>query len=261
MAYEHILVATKGAVGVITLNRPKVYNALSMALIAEVGQAITAFERDETIGCLLIQGSEKVFAAGADIAEMASKEYAELFMSDFPNLPGDGWDVLESRRKPMIAAVSGMALGGGCELAMACDFILASETARFGQPEIKLATMPGAGGTQRLTRAIGKAKAMEMCLTGRMMDAAEAERSGLVSRVLPVEELFTEALKTAEVIAAQSRPVTLMIREAVDQAYETSLAAGLKFERRAFQSSFAFEDRSEGMQAFVEKRAANFRNC
>lgn len=261
MAYEHILVATKGAVGVITLNRPKVYNALSMALIAEVGQAITAFERDNTIGCLLIQGSEKVFAAGADIAEMANKEYAELFMSDFPNLPGDGWDVLESRRKPMIAAVSGMALGGGCELAMACDFILASETARFGQPEIKLATMPGAGGTQRLTRAIGKAKAMEMCLTGRMMDAAEAERSGLVSRVLPVEELFTEALKTAEVIAAQSRPVTLMIREAVDQAYETSLAAGLKFERRAFQSSFAFEDRSEGMQAFVEKRAANFRNC
>ncbi|SFW97869.1 enoyl-CoA hydratase-related protein [Marinospirillum alkaliphilum] len=260
MAYEHILVETKGAVGVITLNRPRVYNALSMALIAEVGQAITAFERDNTIGCLLIQGSEKVFAAGADIAEMANKEYAELFMSDFPNLPGDGWDALESRRKPMIAAVSGMALGGGCELAMACDFILASETARFGQPEIKLATMPGAGGTQRLTRAIGKAKAMEMCLTGRMMDAAEAERSGLVSRVLSVEELFGEALKTAELIAAQSRPVTLMIREAVDQAYETSLAAGLKFERRAFQSSFAFEDRSEGMQAFVEKRAANFRH-
>ena len=260
MAYEHILVETKGAVGVITLNRPKVYNALSMALISEVGQAITAFERDDTIGCLLIQGSEKVFAAGADIAEMANKEYAELFMSDFPNIPGDGWDVLESRRKPMIAAVSGMALGGGCELAMACDFILASETARFGQPEIKLATMPGAGGTQRLTRAIGKAKAMEMCLTGRMMDAAEAERSGLVSRVLPVEELFAEALKTAEVIAAQSRPVTLMIREAVDQAYETGLAAGLKFERRAFQSSFAFEDRSEGMKAFVEKRAPDFKH-
>ena len=260
MAYENILVEKKGAVGVITLNRPKVYNALSMALISEVGQAVNSFEQDAEVGCLLIKGSEKVFAAGADISEMANKDFPELFAMNFPYVKGDGWEILESRRKPMIAAVSGMALGGGCELAMACDFILASDTARFGQPEVKLATMPGAGGTQRLTRAIGKAKAMEMCLTGRMMDAAEAERSGLVSRILPVEELFSEALATAEAIAAQSRPVTALIRDAVDQAYETSLNAGMRFERHAFQSSFAFEDRSEGMQAFVEKRAPQFKN-
>ncbi|MDR9468633.1 enoyl-CoA hydratase [Marinospirillum sp.] len=260
MSYENILVETKAAVGVITLNRPKVHNALSIALISEVGQAVKAFEEDEAIGCILIKGSEKVFAAGADISEMASKEYADLFKSDFPYLKGDGWEIMESRRKPMIAAVSGMALGGGCELAMACDFILASDTARFGQPEIKLATMPGAGGTQRLTRALGKAKAMEMCLTGRMLEAEEAERAGLVSRILPVAELFEEALKTATSIAAQSRPVTMMIREAVDQAFETTLSAGLRFERRAFQSSFAFEDRSEGMQAFVEKRKPDFNN-
>lgn len=260
MAYENILVEKKGAVGVITLNRPKVYNALSMALIADVGHAVSAFEQDVEIGCLLIQGSEKVFAAGADISEMASKDFPELFATNFPYVKGDGWDVLESRRKPMIAAVSGMALGGGCELAMACDFILASETARFGQPEVKLATMPGAGGTQRLTRAIGKAKAMEMCLSGRMMDASEAERCGLVSRVLPVDTLFAEALTTAEAIAAQSRPVTLLIKDAVDQAFETSLSAGLRFERHAFQSSFAFSDRTEGMQAFVEKRAPVFKH-
>lgn len=261
MAYENILVEKKGAVGVITLNRPKVYNALSMALIAEVGQAVSEFERDEQIGCLLIQGSEKVFAAGADISEMADKDFSELYAMDFPYVKGDGWDILESRRKPMIAAVSGMALGGGCELAMACDFILASETARFAQPEIKLATMPGAGGTQRLTRAVGKAKAMEMCLTGRMMDAQEAERCGLVSRVLPVDELFADALATAEAVAAQSRPVTRLIRTAVDQAHETNLSAGLRFERHAFQSSFAFADRSEGMQAFIEKRAPAFKHC
>ncbi|WP_404415392.1 enoyl-CoA hydratase [Marinospirillum sp.] len=260
MSYENILVETQAAVGVITLNRPKVHNALSIALISEVGQAVKAFEEDEAIGCILIKGSEKVFAAGADISEMASKEYADLFKSDFPYLKGDGWEVMESRRKPMIAAVSGMALGGGCELAMACDFILASDTARFGQPEIKLATMPGAGGTQRLTRALGKAKAMEMCLTGRMLEAEEAERAGLVSRILPVAELFEEALKTATSIAAQSRPVTMMIREAVDQAFETTLSAGLRFERRAFQSSFAFQDRSEGMRAFVEKRKPDFNN-
>jgi enoyl-CoA hydratase len=260
MPYENIQVEAQDAVGVITLNRPQVHNALSMALISEVGQAVKAFEEDAAIGCILIKGSEKVFAAGADISEMASKEYADLFKSDFPYLKGDGWEVMESRRKPMIAAVSGMALGGGCELAMACDFILASDTARFGQPEIKLATMPGAGGTQRLTRALGKAKAMEMCLTGRMLDAEEAERAGLVSRILPVDQLFAEALKTAASIAAQSRPVTMMIREAVDQAFETTLSAGLRFERRAFQSSFAFEDRKEGMQAFVEKRKPDFNN-
>ncbi len=260
MAYENILVEKKGAVGVITLNRPKVYNALSIALIAEVGQAVSEFEQDAEIGCLLIQGSEKIFAAGADISEMAEKNFPELYALDFPYVKGDGWDVLESRRKPMIAAVSGMALGGGCELAMTCDFILASETARFGQPEVKLATMPGAGGTQRLTRAVGKAKAMEMCLTGRMMDANEAERCGLVSRILPVDKLFVDALATAETIATQSRPVTGLIRLAVDQAYETSLSAGLRFERHAFQSSFAFADRSEGMQAFMEKRAPKFKH-
>lgn len=260
MSYDNILVETKDAVGVITLNRPKVHNALSVALIREVGQAINAFEKDEAIGCMLIQGSEKVFAAGADISELVSQEYADLLTSDFPYMRGDGWELMESRRKPMIAAVSGMALGGGCELAMACDFILASDTARFGQPEIKLATMPGAGGTQRLTRAIGKAKAMEVCLTGRTLDAEEAERAGLVSRVLPVAELFEEALKTATGIAVQSRPVTMMVRESVDQAYETTLDAGLRFERRAFQSSFAFEDRKEGMQAFVEKRKPVFNN-
>lgn len=260
MSYENILVETQGAVGVITLNRPKVYNALSMALVSELGQAITTFEQDPEIGCLLIKGSEKVFAAGADISEMASKNYADLFHSDFPYIRGDGWEVMDTRRKPVIAAVSGMALGGGCELALACDFILASETARFGQPEIKLATMPGAGGTQRLTRAVGKAKAMEMCLTGRMLDAEEAERAGLVSRILPVDTLFEEALKTAQLVAAQSRPVTLLLREAIDQAYETSLEAGLRFERRAFQSSFAFEDRNEGMQAFVEKRSPQFKH-
>ena len=260
MAYENILVEKKGAVGVITLNRPKVYNALSIALIAEVGQAVSEFEQDAEIGCLLIQGSEKIFAAGADISEMAEKNFPELYALDFPYVKGDGWDVLESRRKPMIAAVSGMALGGGCELAMTCDFILASETARFGQPEVKLATMPGAGGTQRLTRAVGKAKAMEMCLTGRMMDVNEAERCGLVSRILPVDKLFVDALATAETIATQSRPVTGLIRLAVDQAYETSLSAGLRFERHAFQSSFAFADRSEGMQAFMEKRAPKFKH-
>ena len=260
MAYENILVEKKGAVGVITLNRPKVYNALSIALIAEVGQAVSEFEQDAEIGCLLIQGSEKIFAAGADISEMAEKNFPELYALDFPYVKGDGWDVLESRRKPMIAAVSGMALGGGCELALTCDFILASETARFGQPEVKLATMPGAGGTQRLTRAVGKAKAMEMCLTGRMMDVNEAERCGLVSRILPVDKLFVDALATAETIATQSRPVTGLIRLAVDQAYETSLSAGLRFERHAFQSSFAFADRSEGMQAFMEKRAPKFKH-
>ncbi|WP_114416911.1 enoyl-CoA hydratase [Marinospirillum perlucidum] len=260
MSYENILVETNQGVGVITLNRPRVHNALSVALISEVGQAVDAFEQDESIGCILIRGSEKVFAAGADISEMASQEYVDLYKNDFPYLTGDGWEVMERRRKPMIAAVSGMALGGGCELAMACDFILASETARFGQPEIKLATMPGAGGTQRLTRALGKAKAMELCLTGRMLDAEEAERAGLVSRILPVTELFAEAMNTAASIAAQSRPVTLMIREAVDQAFETTLSAGLRFERRAFQSSFAFEDRKEGMQAFVEKRKPKFKH-
>lgn len=260
MSYENIQVETQDAVGVITLNRPQVYNALSVALMSELGQAITAFEKDEAIGCILIKGSEKVFAAGADISEMALKEYVDLFKTDFPHMRDDGWEVIEARRKPMIAAVSGLALGGGCELAMACDFILASDTARFGQPEIKLATMPGAGGTQRLTRAIGKAKAMEMCLTGRMMDAEEAERAGLISRILPVAELFDEALSTAANIAAQSRPVALMIRESVNQAYETTLVAGLRFERRAFHSSFAFADRQEGMQAFIDKRKPEFKH-
>lgn len=260
MNYQYILVEQQQNVGVITLNRPQVYNALSMGLINEVGQAINAFEANPEIGCLLIQGSEQVFAAGADIGEMASQNFPELFAMNFPYVKGDGWEALENRRKPMLAAVSGLALGGGCELAMACDFILASATAQFGQPEVKLATLPGAGGTQRLARAIGKAKAMEMCLTGRLMNAQEAESSGLVSRILPVEELFTEALKTAQKIAQQSRPIASLIKAAVDQAYETSLSAGLRYERHAFQSSFAFADLQEGMQAFVEKRAPKFQH-
>lgn len=260
MAYEHIILETHDAVGIITLNRPQVYNALSNALMSELGAAVEQLEQDDAVGCMVLKGNEKAFAAGADINEMAALTYEALLRLDFPFMRGDGWERVQARRKPMVAAVSGLALGGGCELAMACDFILASETARFGQPEIKLATMPGAGGTQRLARAVGKAKAMEMCLTGRMMDAEEAERAGLVSRVLPVAELFDEAIQTAQLIAQQSRPVTQMIREVVAQAYETPLATGLVVERRAFQSSFAFADRAEGMQAFLEKRKPQFKH-
>jgi len=257
MAYENILVETNGAVGIIRLNRPKALNALCAALIAELGQALDAFEADDAIGAIVLTGSEKAFAAGADIKEMASKTYMDVYLTDFIT---KGWERITVCRKPIIAAVSGFALGGGCEVAMMCDFILAADTAKFGQPEITIGTIPGAGGTQRLTRFVGKSKAMEMCLTGRMMDAAEAERAGLVSRVGPAAELLPEALKVAEKIAGLSRPVVRMAKESVNRAYETTLAEGVRFERRLFHSTFTTEDQKEGMAAFVEKRAPGWKN-
>ncbi len=261
MEYDNILVETRdGGVGLITLNRPQALNALSAALVRELGQALAGFEHDEAVGAVVITGGPRVFAAGADIRDMEDKGYVDLFLADFPNVRGDAWPVLATMRKPVIAAVAGFCLGGGCELAMACDFILAADTAKFGQPEIAIGTMPGAGGTQRLTRLVGKSKAMELCLTGRMMDAAEAERAGLVSRVLVPELLLEEAVKTAATIAALSRPAVFAVKEAVNVACETSLAEGLRFERRAFEATFALEDRAEGMKAFVEKRKPVFKN-
>ncbi|CAM3947870.1 enoyl-CoA hydratase-related protein [Vreelandella rituensis] len=260
MSYELIEVSTQEAVGIIRLDRPKAYNALCNALVAELGQALDVFEADEAIGAIVLTGGEKVFAAGADIGEMLDREHADLFLDDFPYVKSHGWERLNNCRKPTIAAVSGFALGGGCEMAMACDIILASDTAKFGQPEVKIGTMPGAGGTQRLVRAIGKAKAMELCLTGRMMDAEEAEQAGLVCRVVPVDALMEEALTMAATIASHSRPVVMQIREAVEQAFETGLQAGLLFERRAFQATFNLADRKEGMSAFAEKRKPVFRH-
>jgi enoyl-CoA hydratase len=260
MDYQYILTERKDGVGLITLNRPLVHNALSNAMIKEVGQALDAIEQDESIAVSIITGGEKVFAAGADIKEMNSLSFSDLFLADFPNGRAALWRDFASFRKPIIAAVAGFALGGGCELAMACDFIIAADTAKFGQPEINLATTPGAGGTQRLTRLIGKSKAMEMCLTGRFMDAAEAERAGLVSRVVTVDKLMEETWKIAIKIASQSRPAVMMVKEAVNIAYETFLAEGLRFERRTFQSTFATEDLSEGMAAFSEKRKPIFKN-
>jgi enoyl-CoA hydratase len=257
MAYENILVEKRGKVGIITLNRPKALNALSGPLIAELGRALDDMEADEAIGCIVLTGSEKAFAAGADIKEMAGRSYMDVYLSDFITR---GWERVSTVRKPIIAAVAGFALGGGCEVAMMCDFILAADTAKFGQPEITIGTIPGAGGTQRLTRFVGKSKAMEMCLTGRMMDAAEAERAGLVSRVVPAADLLAEAIKTAERIAALSRPAVMMAKEAVNRAYETTLAEGIRFERRVFHSTFATEDQKEGMSAFVEKRPPQFKN-
>jgi enoyl-CoA hydratase len=257
MAYENIIVETRGAVGLITLNRPKALNALNGALVDEMEQALDTFEADSAIGCIVITGSEKAFAAGADIKEMQSKSYMDVYMEDFITR---NWERVTRCRKPTIAAVAGFALGGGCELAMMCDFILAADNAKFGQPEIKLGVIPGSGGTQRLTRFVGKAKAMEMCLTGRMMDAAEAERTGLVSRVVPVADLVNEAIKVATQIAALSRPAVMMCKESVNRAYETTLAEGVRFERRVFHSLFATEDKKEGMAAFAEKRAANFKH-
>ncbi|MFN0042847.1 MAG: enoyl-CoA hydratase [Alphaproteobacteria bacterium] len=257
MDYENILVETRGAVGIVRLNRPKALNALCAALIAELGQALDLFEADDAIGAVVLTGSEKAFAAGADIKEMQPKSYMDVYLADFITR---GWERITTCRKPIIAAVSGFALGGGCEVALMCDFILAADTAKFGQPEIGIGTMPGAGGTQRLARFIGKSKAMDMCLTARMMDAAEAERCGLVSRVVPAAELFEEAVKTAERIASMSRPVVLMIKEAVNRAFETTLAEGIRFERRLFHSTFALEDQKEGMTAFIEKRKATFRH-
>jgi enoyl-CoA hydratase len=256
MSQQHIIVETRGRVGVIRLNRPQALNALNSEMIGEIAAAVDAFEADAAIGCMVVTGSDKAFAAGADIKEMAAKTYMEAFMSDFAAT----WDRVAHARKPVIAAVAGFALGGGCELAMQCDLIIAADTARFGQPEIKLGIIPGIGGTQRLTRAVGKAKAMDLILTGRMMDAAEAERAGLVARVVPAADLMAEAMKAAEAIAALSLPSVMVAKEAVNRAFEVSLAEGVAFERRVFHSLFATEDQKEGMAAFVEKRPAKFRN-
>jgi enoyl-CoA hydratase len=256
MAYETIIAEARGKVGLITLNRPKALNALNAQILSELVAALGAFDADPAIGAIVITGSERAFAAGADIKEMQHKTYVDAFLEDFFG----GWDNVGRVRKPLIAAVAGYALGGGCELAMMCDFIIAADNAKFGQPEITLGVMPGMGGSQRLTRAVGKSKAMDMCLTGRMMDAAEAERSGLVSRIVPAGELLDEALAAATKIADFSLPSVMMAKEAVNRAFETSLAEGLRFEKRLFHSMFALDDQSEGMTAFVEKRKANFTN-
>jgi enoyl-CoA hydratase len=256
MSYEHIIVETKGKVGVVRLNRPAALNALNAALMRELTAAIDAFEADPQVACMVITGSDKAFAAGADIKEMAQQSFIDVFMRDFA---GD-WDRVARARKPVIAAVAGFALGGGCELAMQCDLMIAADNAKFGQPEIRLGVIPGIGGTQRLTRAVGKAKAMDLCLTGRMMDATEAERAGLVARVVPLASLMDEALKTAEAIASLSLPAVMLAKEAVNRAFETTLAEGVRFERRAFQSLFATDDQKEGMAAFVAKRPPQFKN-
>jgi enoyl-CoA hydratase len=257
MTYEYIIVERRDAVGLITLNRPDALNALCTPLIRELGRALDDFEADDAVGAIVLTGSEKAFAAGADIKEMQPKSYMDCYLADFIT---DGWERVSQCRKPIVAAVAGFALGGGCEMAMMCDFIIAADTAKFGQPEINLGIIPGAGGTQRLTRFVGKSKAMDMCLTGRMMDAAEAERCGLVSRIVPADDLLDDALKTAGKIAALSRPSVYIAKESVNRAYETTLAEGLRFERRLFHSLFATEDQSEGMAAFVEKRKPDFKN-
>jgi enoyl-CoA hydratase len=254
MAFTTILTEKKGRVGLITLNRPAALNALNDQLIGELNQALDGFEADEDIGAIVITGSEKAFAAGADIKEMQAKSYMDAYKSDFIA----SWERITRCRKPVIAAVAGFALGGGCEIAMSCDLIIAADTAKFGQPEIKLGVMPGAGGTQRLTRFVGKSKAMEMCLTGRMMDAAEAERSGLVSRVVPAADLLADAIKTAETIASMSLTAVMMTKDCINRAYETSLAEGVRYERRTFHAMFATHDQKEGMAAFTEKRKAKF---
>jgi enoyl-CoA hydratase len=254
MAYETILIETRGAVGLMTLNRPQALNALNGQIVHELNAALDAFEADPAIHCMVITGSDKAFAAGADIKEMQAKSYPATYVDDFIT----AWDRVGNRRKPLIAAVAGFALGGGCELAMMCDFIIAADTARFGQPEIKLGVMPGAGGTQRLTRAVGKAKAMDLCLTGRMMDAVEAERAGLVARVVPAADLLAVAMTAAEQIAALSQPAVMMTKESVNRAFETTLAEGIRFERRVFQAMFGSAGQKEGMAAFVEKRPPDF---
>ena len=255
-AFETLIVETRGAVGLITLNRPKALNALNATLIAELGEALEAFEADDAVGAVVITGSDKAFAAGADIREMAQKSFADVYLADL----GGAWARVVACRKPRIAAVSGYALGGGAELAQMCDIVIASDTAKFGQPEITLGIIPGFGGTQRLARAVGKAKAMDLILTGRMMDAAEAERAGLVARVVAPERLLDEAVEAAAKIASYSRIAVLAAKEAVDVAQEASLAEGMRFERRAFQSLFATEDQKEGMSAFIEKRKPSFGN-
>lgn len=257
MLYENILVETHGKVGLVRLNRPKALNALNDQLMDELGDALLKFDADANIGCMIITGSEKAFAAGADIAVMANYSYMDAYKGNYITR---NWEQIRRVRKPVIAAVAGYALGGGCELAMMCDFIIAADTAKFGQPEIKLGTMPGAGGTQRLPRAVSKSKAMDMCLTARMMDAAEAERAGLVSRIVAADNLVEEALAAGTVIASMSLPVVMMVKESVNRAYESSLAEGIQYERRMFHSTFATEDQKEGMCAFLEKRSPNFKN-
>jgi enoyl-CoA hydratase len=253
---DTIIVETRGKVGIIRLNRPKALNALNAALIADLNAALMRLDADADIGCLVLTGSEQAFAAGADIKEMADKTFIEAFMGDF----AAGWDGVARTRKPTIAAVAGYALGGGCELAMMCDFIIAADNAKFGQPEIKLGVIPGIGGTQRLTRAVGKAKAMDLCLTGRMMDAAEAERAGLVARVVPLAELMDTALAAADTIAQMSRTAVMLVKESINRAFELPLAEGIRFERRVFHSLFATADQKEGMGAFIAKRPPRFEN-
>ena len=257
MDYQNIIVETRGKVGLVTLNRPKALNALNDDLVDELGLALDAFEGDENIGCVVITGSEKAFAAGADITMMANFSYMDAYKGDYITR---NWERLKTFRKPVIAAVSGFALGGGCELAMSCDMIFAADTAKFGQPEVKLGIIPGAGGTQRLPRAVGKGKAMDLCLTARLMDALEAEKSGLVARVIPADKLVEEALAAAAAIASYSLPVVMMIKESINRAFESSLNEGLLFERRTFHSAFALADQKEGMAAFGEKRKADFKN-
>lgn len=257
MAYKTIQTKTEGRVGVITFDRPSALNALCDELTSELARALAGFEADEGIGCVVITGSAKAFAAGADIKELQDRDFVSLFMHD----PfAESWESVARFRKPVIAAVAGYALGGGCEIAMMCDFIIAAENAKFGQPEINLGVMPGAGGTQRLPRAVGKAKAMDLCLTGRMMNAEEAERAGLVSRIVPVDDLMDTAMEAAEAIAAKSLPIAMMTKEAINMAFEMGLTEGVRFERRVFQSQFATEDQKEGMAAFASKRAAHFRH-
>ncbi len=256
MSFENILVETKGRVGVIRLNRPQALNALNSALNAELARAVADFDRNDGVGCMLITGSEKAFAAGADIKEMAGKSTVEAFMEDY----AASFDMVARARKPVVAAVAGFALGGGCELAMQCDLIVAADSAKFGQPEIKLGIIPGIGGTQRLPRAVGKSKAMDLILTGRMMDAAEAERAGLVARVVPAASLMEEAMRLAETIASMSLPALIAAKESINRAFEGSLAEGTRFERRAFHALFSTADQKEGMAAFIEKRAPKFRN-
>lgn len=256
MAYTTILSEHRGRVGMITLNRPEALNALNTIVMGEVADAAKVFDDDAKIGAIIVTGSAKAFAAGADIKQMLPLSYVDAYDTNF----FAGWDAVTRVRKPVIAAVAGYALGGGCELAMMCDFIVAADNAKFGQPEITLGVMPGMGGSQRLTRAVGKSKAMDMCLTGRMMDAEEAERAGLVSRIVPAGQLIEETLKIAEKIASMSIPATMMAKEAVNRAFETTLAEGVLFERRSFHAMFALEDQKEGMTAFIEKRSASFKN-
>lgn len=257
MSYETIISEVHGQVGLIRLNRPQALNALNAQLITELGLALDVFEDDTSIGAIVLTGSDKAFAAGADVKEMANKTFMDAYLEDFIT---SGWERITYCRKPVIAAVAGFALGGGCELVMMCDMVFAADNAKFGQPEVNLGVIPGAGGTQRLTRAVGKAKAMDMCLTGRMMSAEEAERSGLVSRIIPVESLVAVTLEAAGKIASLSRPVTYMVKEAIDAVFETTLAQGVKFERRLFHSAFALHDQKEGMAAFIEKRPPKFLN-